>query len=219
MTAAEVHDLLAAVLAGRRLLDHPFYRRWEAGTLEPDELARYAEQYRHVEDALPGVLGAVVAGLPEGTARELVAANLADEVAPPDTHLVLFDLFAGAVGAEASRPAGPSAAALVRCQREAAAAGPVPGLSALAVYEVQAAEVATTKAAGLRSRYGLEDPATRFWDVHAGLESDHGDWLCTALAALGADADEVVQAATTAARRWWEFLDERESAAPALVAG
>jgi len=55
-TESIVRAVVAANLEGRWLLDHPFYRRWEAGQLSEAELASYAGQYRHVERALPGVL-------------------------------------------------------------------------------------------------------------------------------------------------------------------
>ena len=35
------------------LLTHPFYQRWEAGTLQPGELDTYAQQYRSFEAAPP----------------------------------------------------------------------------------------------------------------------------------------------------------------------
>jgi pyrroloquinoline quinone (PQQ) biosynthesis protein C len=40
---------LKAALADRQLRDHPFYRRWEAGTLQPGELGDYVAQYRYLE--------------------------------------------------------------------------------------------------------------------------------------------------------------------------
>src|ERR1700722_11629215 len=45
MHTEQIRDALADALAGRQLLAHPFYRRWEAGTLVDGELAAYAEQY------------------------------------------------------------------------------------------------------------------------------------------------------------------------------
>ena len=39
---AEAAGLIWAGIGGKRLLDHPFYRRWEAGTLARGELAAYA---------------------------------------------------------------------------------------------------------------------------------------------------------------------------------
>ena len=91
-----IHEVLAEAIVGRHLLTHPFYRRWEAGTLSEDELAAYAEQYRHIERELPVTLAAIAAALPEGRARELVEANLADELGCPEPHTQLFESFARA---------------------------------------------------------------------------------------------------------------------------
>lgn len=44
---ADLETCVRESLADRQLLEHPFYRRWEAGELSREELTRYAEQYRH----------------------------------------------------------------------------------------------------------------------------------------------------------------------------
>jgi len=214
MLRTDIDDVLAEVLTDRRLLAHPFYRRWEAGTLARQELAAYAAQYRHFEVALPGVLERVAAHTGDATARALVEANLADERGVPAPHVELFDGFASAVGAPAQAPMTGATAALVRLYDELAD-GPVPmALAAVAAYEVQSAEIAASKADGLRARYGVDAAGTRFWDVHAGIDQDHGAWIVDALAALDADPDDVRDAAGAAASAWWAFLDEREAAAP-----
>ena len=84
---------IAAVLRDRRLLDHPFYRRWESGGVSIEELASYAAQYRHFERFLPTFLRTLVAALPEGPGRDLVATNLADEEGDPVPHVELFERF------------------------------------------------------------------------------------------------------------------------------
>ena len=66
MSTSSTSSLVRAALAGRRLLEHPFYRRWEAGEVSMGELADYAAQYCHFEDYLPGFLTTLVASLPEG---------------------------------------------------------------------------------------------------------------------------------------------------------
>ena len=111
MTPDQLEASLRAALVDRQLLDHPFYRRWEAGTLSEGELAAYAEQYRHIERELPVTLAAIAAALPPGRARELVEANLADELGSPEPHAELFESFAGPAGAAADAPATPRAAA------------------------------------------------------------------------------------------------------------
>src|ERR1700684_2035807 len=102
MHTLPMHEVLAEAIVGRHLLSHPFYRRWEAGALTEGELSAYAEQYRHVEQALPLVLRTVIAQLPEGAARDRVTANLADEEGVPEPHVALFESFATAVGARPS---------------------------------------------------------------------------------------------------------------------
>jgi pyrroloquinoline-quinone synthase len=211
-------DAVARSLDGRELLTHPFYRRWEAGRLTEGELRDYAVHYRAFEAALPAVLTAVVDQLEaEGAAEAvaLVAGNLADELGHPEAHLALFDRFAGAVGGEAAVvPPGPAAEALVGTYFDLVAEGPVAALAGLAAYETQASAIASSKADGLRRWYGIDASGTEFWDVHARMDADHGDWAVTALALLGADPDEVGRAARRGADAWWALLDEREAEAP-----
>ena len=215
MHTDRIQEALADALAGRHLLTHPFYRRWEAGTLAEGELASYAEQYRHLERQLPATLAAIAGGLPEGPARDLVEANLADELGVPAPHATLFESFATAAGAAPEADASPATDALLTAVRAAAAVGPVAALAMVAAYEVQAADIASSKAAGLRRHYAMDDEGTRFWDVHTTQEAEHADWSAQALAALQADPALVSAAARVAADGWWEFLSERESLAPA----
>ncbi len=219
MLRTEIDTVLVEVLRDRRLLAHPFYRRWEAGTLERGELAAYAAQYRHFETALPGVLEHVVQNIDNPKARDLVQANLDDERGVPAPHVELFEGFAEAVGAPADADATPVTTALVELYTTVADESPVKALAALAAYEVQASEIATSKADGLRSRYGVTDAGALFWDVHSGVDEVHGAWIVEALAELACDTDEVRDAAARAAAAWWAFLDEREAAAPVALAG
>ena len=154
MLRTALDEIFSRVLAGRRLLDHPFYRRWEAGVLEPAELTAYAAQYHHVEAELPRFLATLAGCLPAGRAKELVERNLADELGDPVPHLELFDRFAEAVeAAEADRT--PATEALIEAYAEVLAAGPVSALAGLLAYERQAPAVAATKGAGLRRHYGI----------------------------------------------------------------
>jgi len=215
-----VHPLgeaMASALVDRELLGHPFYLRWQAGELAPSELAEYAVHYRAFEAALPVVLTAVVDLLRdqgEVEAAATVGQNLNDELGRPEPHLALFDRFAGALGSPSiSTVPGPAAQALVATYADLVAEGPVATLAGLAAYETQASAIAASKGEGLRRWYGMDPAATEFWDVHAGMEADHGEWALDALALLGADPDEVTAAARRGADAWWAFLDEREAEA------
>jgi pyrroloquinoline-quinone synthase len=218
MLRAQVEGLVESVLADRRLLSHPFYRRWDAGELSPGELADYAGQYRHFEAALPGVLERVAGAIPQCRARRLVQANLRDERGEPVPHLTLFDEFAAAVGASEAVEPTPATRNLVDCYRSLSDQGPVPALAALAAYEVQSSAIATSKGAGLRTHYGLDALGTGFWDVHAAVDGSHAEWTLQALADLTDDPHPVREAATIGAEAWWNFLSEREDATVAVTA-
>jgi pyrroloquinoline-quinone synthase len=211
MHSDRIHQALSEALTGRHLLTHPFYRRWEAGTLAEGELAAYAEQYRHIERQLPVTLAAVASGLPEGPARALVESNLSDELGVPAPHVALFESFADAAGAAPGVAPSPATEALL----SAVPTDPVAALAMVAAYEVQAADIAASKADGLRRHYGMDGKGTRFWDVHSTQEAEHAAWSVDALAALEADPAVVRAAAQVAADAWWDFLTERDELAPA----
>lgn len=216
MSPDDLRLSIESAIEGRRLLSHPFYQRWEAGLLQPGELAAYAAQYEHFEVALPGLLQAMLDGLdPETSAAKLIEQNLADEQGNPAPHVALFAAFADAVGAQATPPSD-ATRHLLETYGCLVAAGSASGLAALIAYEMQAPEIAATKAAGLRAHYALDARATEFWDVHAHMDREHAAWALDALAQLpGAEA--AIPAAHTAANAWWSFLDEREREA-AVVA-
>ncbi len=219
MLSITVTNTIADALTDRRLLTHPFYRRWEAGELDRGELAAYAAQYRYFEAALPEVLAAVVDGIEDPEARRIVQANIDDERGVPAPHLDLFDDFARAVGAPSATDAAaqPTSAtrALLNAYAELVKAGAVAALAGVAAYEVQSPEIATSKADGLRRHYGLDTAGTRFWDVHGTVDEVHGRWLVDALAAITSVDSDILTPARQAADAWWAFLDEREEAAAA----
>ena len=207
---------LAGALEGRHLLEHPFYRRWEAGDLDVQELAEYAVHYRAFEARLPELLAELVGELERSGADEvagLVDRNLQDELTSPEPHLALFDRFAAALPAPAAVAPGASAQGLVGTYDELAASGPVALLAGLAAYETQASAIARTKADGLVGRYDVDRDGAAFWEVHAAMDAEHGEWALEALGALAADPDAVARAARLAADAWWSFLDEREAEA------
>ncbi|HET9050955.1 MAG TPA: iron-containing redox enzyme family protein [Candidatus Dormibacteraeota bacterium] len=214
-----VDDLRAAVdaaLDGRRLIEHPFYRRWVAGGVGVDEIRAYTAQYRHFEASLPGVLTAAAAGFEQPAARAALERNLADETGTGGdgpSHLELLDRLATSIDAP---PAVPTAATvrLVSAYAALAAQGPVAGTAAVLAYETQVPELAAAKSAALQAQLGLDRDDVAFWEVHAGLDGDHAGWGLDALAAAGATPHAVGAAAGAAAAAWWDFLDEREAVRP-----
>ena len=202
---------LTAALAGRQLLSHPFYQRWSQGELSRDDLRAYAEQYRYFEAALPTMLSGIHHRIDDIPTRRTVSRHLADEEGGERSHLELFDDYAASLGATASAPTA-ATVALLDTYGSLVARGPAAGMAALYAYESQAAAIATTKAAGLRRWYGLDDAAIAFWDAHAHIDEHHGEWTLEALIALSESTPETVAAASAAADAWWGLLSEREAA-------
>jgi pyrroloquinoline quinone (PQQ) biosynthesis protein C len=211
MTPDQLHADLTAALAHRQLLTHPFYLRWEAGTLRPGELGAYAAQYRHFEAALPGMLRMLLTRLEPGPAADLVRHNLGDEETNPEPHVALFECFAAAVGAP-DRPPTRATERLLSTYGDLIASSAGEGLAAIVAYEMQAPAIAASKASGLRRNYAVDDAGARFWDIHATMDQDHARWGMEALVAMGGSEDRLTAAARTAADAWWAFLDDREAA-------
>ena len=72
--ADKLDTQLDRTLEPYQLLEHPFYRRWEAGGLRRDELTSYAEQYRFFEAMLPTFLSSLSAQNAATFGRTTVAA-------------------------------------------------------------------------------------------------------------------------------------------------
>jgi pyrroloquinoline-quinone synthase len=206
--STELRQRFDDVLRERQLLTHPFYRRWEAGELTKGELTSYAEQYRFFEAMMPSFLQSLCDQLEDGAARDLVAANLHDEVSPP-SHLELFDRFAQHYGAH-DVAVSPAMVRLLDAYDTVLKRGAVAALSGLQAYESQGAAIADSKGAGLATHYGASDESLKFWREHGSIEADHAAWTFAAMESLDCDLDVVADGARIVADAWWSFLDERE---------
>ena len=197
-----------ALLYGRELLQHPYYQKWEAGELTTKDLASYGAQYLHFERQLPKTLEKIVVIMEPGPCRDGVKANLDDELGNPTSHVELLQTFLDAVGS-VTTPATPATHNLASLYAHAPGVGVGYALGVVAAYEIQSAEIATSKAEGLRKWYGLDAQQTTFWDVHSTLETEHADWLMKAAAAL--PPFEVFEGIVASRDAWWDFLSEREA--------
>lgn len=210
--SALIHDLDAAV-ATRPLLQHPFYRAWTAGTLARDDLGFYATQYWRQVEAFPTYLEALAERLGDPATRAIVEDNLSDEV--EDDHAGLWIDFARALGVEEddlrSAPQEPETAECIDGFRRGTSDAPVPfALGMLFGYESQTPAVARTKVQGLRDHYGIDGPATRYFELHGELDVQHSAELARALDSVASDAEARGQASAGAeagARSVWRLLD------------
>ena len=183
---------LDGATADKRLLEHPFYKAWAAGTLTREDLAFYSTQYWRQVEAFPSYLVSVAERLDEGPAREAIASNLADE--RDDDHPGLWVRFAEALGSDRAAldatPAEPETTACVESFRQGTKDASLPfALGMLYAYESQTPEVATTKVAGLREHYGISGESVEYFELHGELDVEHSRELAATIARVASTED------------------------------
>lgn len=197
----------------RRLLEHPFYKAWAAGTLTRSDLSFYAGQYWRQVESFPGYLVSLVSRMTDGVPRATIESNLADE--RDDDHPGLWKDFAAELGRDekslAVEEIEPETAACVKSFGEATSAASLPfALGMLYAYESQTPEVADTKVKGLREHYGIDGDPVRYFELHGELDVEHSAELAGALEALSDGDDDRVEAragARAGAEAIWGLLD------------
>lgn len=183
------------------VLRHPFYRRWSAGELRPEELARYSGQYRHAVAAIATLSADAAEAIPQ---RPELRRHAAEERA----HLRLWDGFIEATGGDADAAPTPETSSCARAWT--AEAEPAERLARLYAIESGQPAISRTKREGLLARYGFDDgPATAYFRLHETRDVEHAAEVRQLIAKVGADADAdtVVAAAEGALRANWRLLD------------
>ena len=209
---SQIVDRIHALVAGRRLLDHPFYSAWSQGTLTREALQTYAEQYYHWVHAFPTWLSAAHSNATDLAMRQELLANLMDEEHGPDNHPELWLRFCDALGLDRERV---TSAELLPETREAIAAmrrvcrdePAVAAIGALYAYESQQPEVMRVKREGLRDHYGVT-AGHDYFAVHEQLDVEHsaGERALIAAHAAGHEA-QIEAAAETALDATYRLLD------------
>jgi pyrroloquinoline-quinone synthase len=185
-------DRLDEARRSRNVLDHPFYRRWEAGELSRAELAFYAGEYRHAVVAL---------------ADAAAAAGDAEHAAEEAAHVALWDDFAAALDAPLDRAPAPETLACAEAWRRT---DPLEARAVLYAVEAGQPDVSRTKLEGLVAHYGFERDAggAEYFSLHADRDHEHAAASRAVLEqADPAKADRLVAAAEAALDGNWRLLD------------
>ncbi len=200
------------------VLEHPFYIRWSAGELSPEELALYAGQYRHAVVALADASASAARSAGSGEVREILEAHAAEEA----EHVELWDRFALAVGADRYAPASPETRRCTRAWRGSDERELGASLAALYAIEASQPRISEVKRDGLIDHYGLEpsSDATAYFDLHAVRDHEHAAQHRSLLSDRfgNGDVEVLIRPAEDALAGNWELLDGVERGCVELTA-
>jgi pyrroloquinoline-quinone synthase len=213
MRNTELLAKIDAAIAEKNLLKHPFYQDWQAGKLSRESLQLYAAQYyRHVE-AFPKHLR-VLAARTDGTLRDIVLENLAEEENPALPHPKLWRDFAEALGVNEEDitccPALPGTQVVVETFREIVGDRPVAeAVAALYAYESQVPEIATTKIDGLKKFYSIaSSKGLAYFAVHEEADRAHREaWRNWLVEHAQGQEEEILATTNEALDALWGALD------------
>jgi pyrroloquinoline quinone (PQQ) biosynthesis protein C len=183
------------------VLRHPFYRRWSAGELSGEELARYSGQYRHAVQAIAEVSDAIADAAPE---RPELRRHAAEE----REHVALWDGFVTAAGGSVDDPATAETAGCVRTWTDDHDL--LGRLVMLYAIESGQPEISRTKREGLVGPYGFADgEGTAYFQVHEARDAEHAAEARALIEELAGEGDEERLAADAEAafRANWRLLD------------
>jgi len=213
---ADFLNRLDETIARHALLSHPFYQKWNAGTLSADTLREYIKQYYAHVRVFPRYVSAAHAACDDIRVRQLLLENLIDEDQGDNNHPDLWMRFADGMGVERESVRG---AALLDKTRESVdtmvhltrSENFRDGLAALYAYESQVPMVAKTKREGLAKFYGLDDArSVQFFTVHEEADIVHSQVerdLLVEHCRTDEEQTRALAAADKAARALWHFLD------------
>lgn len=196
-------DQVDAQIEKHHLLNHPFYKAWNAGELDPAVIREYAAQYYQHVSAFPRYLSSIHTNCEDIRIRQILLENLVDEEMGAENHPELWMRFAEGMGntrenvkmtiaRDETQELVDTFMKLSKDQHYHI------GLAALYCYESMVPEVAENKIAGLRKFYGIDDEQTlKFFTVHMHADKWHREVVRKLIAEL--NDNEEKQAETMAA--------------------
>lgn len=200
----------------QKMLDHPFYQRWNNGDLTVDELRQYALEYYHFTMAFPTFVSGIHANMDDLPARQVLLENLIEEERGEGNHPALWMRFCNALGlsaeeVRASKPNEATRALITTMKQLTNSPSTHCGLASLYAYESQIPEVSIAKIDGLRKYFQMTAPDDiSFFTVHAEADIVHSavtEKLVLAECSTESKAEEAAAAAGKTVTALWAFLD------------
>ena len=205
---------LKATVDRFHLLRHPFYQRWNEGTLDRETLKKYARAYFPHVAAFPRYVSAVHSRCEVTEVRAALLENLIEEERGEDNHPELWLRFCDALGLGRDETTDeeppPASRELTTAFFDVTSRSWQEGLAALYTYESMVPEIAKTKMEGLARFYGIaEARSVSFFAAHLEADVVHRNVETELLEKHVTESWEpaVTAAAEKAGKALWSFLD------------
>ena len=162
------------------LLNHSFYKAWNAGELDRSVIQEYAAQYFKHVSAFPRYLSSIHSNCEDISIRQEILDNLIDEERGNDNHPELWMRFAEGMGKDRdsvkNTPSIDETETLVNTFMKLSRDERYHiGFGALYCYESMVPEVAENKIDGLKKFYGVKEneETLKFFKVHQHADKWH----------------------------------------------
>ena len=162
------------------LLNHSFYKAWNAGELDRSIIQEYAAQYFKHVSAFPRYLSSIHSNCEDISVRQEILENLIDEERGKENHPELWMRFAEGMGkdrksVQETAPIEETEALVNSFMKLSKDERYHMGFGALYCYESMVPEIAENKIDGLKNFYGVTDgeETLKFFEVHQHADKWH----------------------------------------------
>ena len=161
------------------LLNHSFYKAWNAGKLPKETIREYAAQYFQHVSLFPRYLSAIHSNCDDIKTRQLLLENLNEEEQGKENHPELWMRFAEGMGNTRKNinetvPIRETEELVKTFKKLSKSEKYHIGLAALYCYESMQPEISETKKDGLQKFYNINDEDTlKFFTVHMHADKWH----------------------------------------------
>ena len=172
-------DKIDNLIEKHHLLNHSFYKAWNAGQLPKETIREYAAQYFQHVSLFPRYLSAIHSNCDDIKTRQLLLENLNEEEKGKENHPELWMRFAEGMGntrknVNETVPIEETEELVKIFKKLSKSEKYHIGLAALYCYESMQPEISETKKDGLQKFYNINDEDTlKFFTVHMHADKWH----------------------------------------------
>ena len=172
-------DKIDDLINRHHLLNHSFYKAWNAGELPKETIREYAAQYFQHVSMFPRYLSSIHSNCDQIKTRQLLLENLNEEEKGKENHPELWMRFAEGMGntrdiVNETNPIKETKELVEIFTKLSKSEKYHVGLAALYCYESMQPEISETKKDGLQKFYGIKDEDTlKFFTVHMHADKWH----------------------------------------------